>query len=183
MEDYSEFRAKTIKLHGDKHFKVTNSYGTKQAWRWLKKNKWLDLGQLVTEREFGLIVKSVNKFLVEQLLSGHDIIFPCRMGKVELRKYRTRIKYKDDKIVTNLPIDWKRTLQLWHDDAEAHSNKTIIRQEAKEIFRIIYNKQSANYNNKSFYQFNVTRDVRKALSEKIKDSKIDAFLMGEYELY
>lgn len=183
MIEYNKFRANIIKLREKKHFKVTHSNGTKQAWRWLKKNKWLNLGQPITEREFGLIVKSINKFLAEQLLSGHDIILPCRMGRIEIRKYKARIKCENGKIITNLPINWKRTLQLWHDDDEAYNNKIIVRQEAKEIFRIIYNRQSANYNNKSFYQFSATRDVRKTLSKKIKDNKIDAFLMGEYELH
>ena len=105
------------------------------------------------------------------------------MGKIELRKYKARIKYEDGKVVTNLPIDWKRTLQLWNEDDESRSNKTLIRRETKEVFRIIYNRQSANYNNKTFYQFSASRAVRQALSEKIKNNEIDAFLMGEYELH
>ena len=183
MIEYNKFRANVIKLRSNKHFKITNSYGTKEAWRWFKKNKWLDLGQSVTEREFGAIIKAMNKLFVNRLLEGHDIILPCRMGKIELRKYKARIFYKDGKIVTNLPVDWKRTLQLWGEDTEAYNNKIIVRHEAKEVFRIIYNRQSANYNNKSFYQFNASRSVKKVLSEKIKHNEIDAFLMGEYELH
>lgn len=183
MEDYSEFRAHKINLYGNKHFKVTNSYGTKQAWRWLKKNKWLDLGQSITEREFGLIIKAMNKLLVDRLLEGHDIVLPCKMGKIELRKFKAKVEYKDGKVTTNLPVNWKRTLQLWYEDPEAHANKLVVRQETKKIFRIIYNKHSANYNNKSFYQFTANRGTKKALSEKILDNKIDAFLIGEHELY
>lgn len=183
MIEYNKFRANVIKLRSAKHFKVTNSNGTKEAWRWIKKNKWLNIGQPLTEREFGAIVKAINRLYVKRLLEGHDIMLPCRMGKIELRKYKARIKYEDGKVVTNLPIDWKRTLQLWNEDDESRSNKTLIRRETKEVFRIIYNRQSANYNNKTFYQFSASRAVRQALSEKIKNNEIDTFLMGEYELH
>lgn len=178
--EYDEFRAKTLKLHGDRHFKITNSYGTKQAWRWIKKNKWLDIGMPLTERTFGAIVKAVNSLLACRLLEGHDVVLPHRMGILELRKYASKIEFKNGKLVTNLPIDWKKTLQLWHSDSEAYENKTVVRSEAKEIFRIRYNKKFASYKNKSFYQFSANRNVRKALSEKIKDNEIDAFL---YEIH
>ena len=182
MNDYNKFRAKTLKLRSKKHFKVTHSHGNKDAWRWLKKNKWLDLGQPVTERDFGLIVKTINRYLVEKLLSGYDIVFPCRMGRVELRKYFSRIWYEGDKLRTNLPIDWKRTLQLWNSDKEAQDRKFLVRQEEQALFKIIYSKKSANFNNKTFYQFGAARGVKKALKDKIKNKEIDAFLIGEYEL-
>ena len=57
---YSEFRASTLGINGGRNFKVRNSYGTKQAWRWIKKNKWLDIEQPISEHDFGIIVKSIN---------------------------------------------------------------------------------------------------------------------------
>jgi len=175
--NYSSFRKKVIKAKTKKKFRVTNSYGTKQAWRWLKKNKWLDLENPVTEKEFGAIIREVNKELVEHMFNGHDIILPHRMGRIEIRKYEPRIEYKDGKVQTNLPVNWQRTLNYWHQDPEAHKNKVLIRQEVKNVFRIIYVKKSANYKNKTFYQFVPHRDVKVELSQRIKDNKIDAFLL------
>ena len=178
--NYHNFRLKVIKAKGKKKFKVRNSYGTKQGWRWLKKNKWLG-GEPVTEKQFGIIIRRIDEYLIQRLFEGHDIILPHRMGKLELRKTPRRIDFKNGKLDTNLPIDWKRTLELWHADEESLNNKTLIRKEYKEIFRVIYNKSSANYNNKVFYQFTLHRNVRKALSTKIKNNEIDAFL--RYELH
>lgn len=174
--NYNSFRKKVIKAKTKKKFKVRNSYGTKQVWRWLKKNKWLGLENPITEKDFGLVIREVNKLLVEQLLSGHDIILPHRMGRIELRKYKTKIEYKDGKLITNLPVDWKRTLKYWHNDESSYKEKKLIRQEVKEVFRIVYSKKSANYNNKSFYQFIPNRDLKIELSKRIKEHKIDAFL-------
>lgn len=174
---YSTFRKKVIKARTKKKFKVSNSYGTKQVWRWIKKNNWLDIGQEITEKEFGAIIREVNKELVNSLFEGHDIVLPHRMGRIEIRKYKPKIEYKDGKIRTNLPVNWCRTLEYWHNDPEAHKNKVLIRQEVKEVFRIMYVKKSANYINKVFYQLIPHRDVKVELSRRIKENKIDAFLI------
>lgn len=174
--DYTEFRAEVLKLNTNKRFKVRNSLGTKQAWRWIKKNKWLSIGQPITEHDFGLIIKTINKSLKDQLFKGHDIILPEKMGRIELRKYNSKIKLDKGKVKTNLPINWDRTLKLWHHDKEAKDLKILVRQEAKVLFKILYNKGRANYNNQSFYQFIPNRDFKKELSKRINDDNIDAFL-------
>lgn len=173
--NYNNFRAKVLKVNKKKKFKVRNSYGTKQGWRWYKKNKWLD-GEPVTEKQFGIIIRTINEALIEQLLNGSDINLPHRMGRLELRKVKSRIEFKDGKLDTNLPVDWDRTLKLWYEDAKSYEDRVLIRKEYKEIFRIIYNKSKANYNNKTFYQFTPHRDVKKKLSERIKQNETDAFL-------
>ena len=183
MPDYNEFRAKTIGLFGKKHFKISNSYGTKQAWRWLRKNKWLDIGQPITEHDFGAIIKAVNLALKDRLFKGHDIHLPERMGKIEIRKYSTKIRIKDGKMRTNLPVNWSRTLKLWYSDEEAKKSKFLVRQEPKQLFTIYYNKSIANYNNQAFYQFTPNRTFKKELSDKVNNDEIDAFLISKYELY
>ena len=181
--NYNEFRATTLKLKGKKNFKITNSYGTKEAWRWLKKNKWLNIGQPITEHDFGVIIKSINLFLQDQLLQGHDIDLPMNMGRIELRKFKTHIKVGQEGIKTNMVVDWKKTLELWNEDIEAKNSKTLVRIEAKEIFKFYYNRKRAKYTNKTFYEFTPTRSLKKRLSDKIKNNEIDAFLINKDEIY
>ena len=47
--------------------------------------------------------------------------------------------------------------------------------EEKEIFKVFYNKKSANYENKSFMQFDVNRDIKRSLTQQIKNRAVDAF--------
>lgn len=176
-ESYDNFRAKTLKLTGEKKFKVTNSYGTKQGWRWLRKNKWLDIGQAVTERQFGEIIKGVNKILVGRLLKGLDAKFPNRMGKLELRKYFPQVKFENSQCITNLPIDWKRTLHLWHEDPQCRKDKYLVRKETDEIFKVLYNKRHAVYKNKKYYQFSLARAVKLELKNTAENNRLDAFLL------
>ena len=175
MEDYKEFRAKTLKLNTKKSFKVTNSYGTKEAWRWIKKNKWLNIGTPITEREFGQIIKAYHKVFIDRLLNGLEVTFPLRMGILEVRKYNTSISFKNGKLKTNLPINWGETLKYWNEDKEAFTNKALIRQENKNVFRVYYKKNKALYNNKSYYNFTVARSLKHLLRDKIKDNRMEAF--------
>ena len=104
------------------------------------------------------------------------------MGHIELRKYDTYIRMGEDgKIHDNLPIDWNKTLELWYEDEESYKNKTLIKMEEQEIFKIYYNKWSANYNNKSFYEFVFNKDLKAKLKQRIREGVIDAPLLKRKE--
>lgn len=177
MIQYDKFRADIIKLNTPKKFRVSNSYGNKDAWRWIKKNKWLNIGTSVTLKDFGYVIKSINKYLVEQFYKGHDIVFPCRMGKLVLFKYFPKVRIKNNKLVTNKPIDWGSTIKLWYNDEEAYKSKILIRQDYKVMFRVLYSKKRANYVNKSFYHFSVTRAIKNELTRRALNNELDAFLI------
>ena len=174
-----EFRRKILKLNKSRTHKVRNSLGTYDAYKWIRKNKWLDIGRSVTEHEFYTIIRQINNLLAENILSGEDIVLPHRLGTIELRKYDTRISICNGKVVTNLPIDWDRTLKLWSEDEEAYKERTLIKVEEKEIFKVFYNKRTANYENKSFMQFEVNRDLKRRLKQRIKDKLVDGFLLSK----
>ena len=170
-----DFRKKVLKLDKPRQHKVNNSLGVYDAYKWIRKNKWLDIGRPITEHEFYTIIRQVNNLLAENFLKGRDIILPHRLGTIELRKYETKMSFNNGKLHTNLPIDWDRTLKLWAEDEEAYKEKMLVKVEEKEIFKVFYNKGKANYNNKSFYEFEVNRDLKRRLKQRIKDGLIDAF--------
>lgn len=97
------------------------------------------------------------------------------MGSIELRKYDADIRFKDGRLVTNLPIDWDKTLKLWSEDEEAYKNKTLIKVEQKELFKVFYNKRRALFNNRSFYTWECNRELKKKISKRFKEGLIDAF--------
>lgn len=170
-----DFRRKVLKLDKPRQHKVNNSLGVYDAYKWIRKNKWLDIGRPITEHEFYTIIRQVNNLLAENFLKGRDIVLPHRLGTIELRKYETKMSFNNGKLHTNLPIDWDRTLKLWAEDEEAYKEKMLVKVEEKEIFKVFYNKGKANYNNKSFYEFEVNRDLKRRLKQRIKDGLIDAF--------
>jgi hypothetical protein len=181
---YKEFRSKILHLKNTRKYKVNNSLGVYDAYKWIRKNRWLNIGKGLTEHEFYSIIRKVNNYLADSFLQGNDIKLPHRMGRIELRKYNVRISFDGKKIKTNLPIDWDRTLKLWYEDEEAYKEKTLVKREAKEAFMVCYNKHLARYNNQVFYEFKVNRELKKALRGNIKEGRIDAFLLNkkQYEL-
>ena len=155
--------------------KINNSLGTYDAYKWIRKNKWCNIGRCLTEHEFYSIIRKVNDYLADSFLHGNDIKLPHRMGRLELRKYDARVTFDGEKVKTNLPIDWDKTLKLWYEDEEAYKEKTLVKVEEKEIFKVYYNKQLADYNNQVFYEFNVNRELKKRLKQRIKEGILDAF--------
>lgn len=172
---WKEFRISVRHLNEHRTHKVSGSLGVYDAYKFLRKRKWLNIGRPLTEHEFYSIIRKVNDYLADSFLHGNDIKLPHRMGRIELRKYDAKIYLKDNKVVTNLPIDWDKTLRLWYEDKESYDNRTLVKVEEKEIFKVYYNRQLADYNNQSFYEFNVNRELKKRLKQRIKEGKLDAF--------
>lgn len=173
--EYKDFRIDTLKAVGKKDFKVRNSNTLRSIYRALHKDKSIPAD--MTENQFSSIIKEVHKVYIEHFIKGSDIVFPFNMGRIELKKYHTKVEIVNNKIKTNYPINWKETLQWWYEDTTAKANKKLLRHETKYVFRILYNKSRAKFNNKVFYKFTPARSFKKALREKINNNEIDAFLM------
>lgn len=170
-------RSDILKVKDSRKHSIRNSLGIYDAYKYIRKNKWFNIERPLKEHEFYSIIRTINNYLIDYFLDNKPIIFPQRMGMLELRKYPTRIEYKNNKLVTNLPIDWDSTLKLWCEDETAYKERTLVKMEEKELFRIYYNKQSAIFNNKGFYSFKVNRDLKIKVKQRIKDGILDAYLL------
>lgn len=171
-----DFRREVLKVDKPRVHKVKNSLGVYDSYKWLRKNKWLDVGP-ISEHDYYAIIRVVNKLLALNFLVTGSIKLPERMGEITLRKYPAKITLNNGKIQTNLPIDWDATLNLWSEDKDSYDNRTLIRAEEREIFKVLYDKSKALYNNKSFYNFELNRDIKKALKKKLKNGLLDAFIL------
>ena len=135
-----EFIREVRRLNDTRIHKVTGSIGVYQAYKYIRKHKWYDIGRPLKEGEFYRIVRKINEYLAQELCKGKEIKLPNRMGTLEIRKKPSRLSIVEGKLVTNLPIDWDATLKLWYEDEESFNNKTLVRVENEEIFKVYYNK-------------------------------------------
>ena len=172
---YDNFKKTVLNVEGPRVHKITNSIGVYDAYKWIRKNKWLDIGTPVSEHDFYKIIRSINEQLILLLLSGGNLQLPQRMGTIELRKRPVVYDIKSGKLKVSAPIDWDRTLKLWYEDEESFNKKTLVKMEEKEIFQVYYNKSKATYKNKSFYQFRPNRDLKVQLKHKLKEGTLDAY--------
>ena len=171
-----DFRKEILKVNKPRVHKVNNSLGTYDDYKWLRKNKWLDVGP-ISEHDYYAIIRTVNKALAKSFLHLGSINLPLRMGEIILRKYHPSITLQDGKIKTNLPVDWDSTLQLWSKDKESYKKRTLIRLEEKEVFKVLYDNSKALYNNKSFYTLELNRDIKLSLKKQLKNGLLDAFML------
>lgn len=174
-----EFRRKILKVDGPRKHKISNSFGVYDAYKLIRKNKWFGIGRPISEHDFYSIIRTVNNLLADFLSKGHDVNLPCQMGRLEIRKYDAKITLQEGKIFTNLPIDWDKTLKLWSEDEDAYQKRTLVKMEEKEIFKAYYNRGKANYTNKSFFAFDVNRELKKKLKKNIKERRIDAYKLDD----
>ena len=71
-----EFIEEQKKVKEPRVHKITGSLGVYDAYRWIRKNKWLNIGRPLKTEEFYDIIREVNKYLAEELIKGNDVIFP-----------------------------------------------------------------------------------------------------------
>lgn len=177
-------REEILKVKENRVHKITNSIGVYDCYKWLRKRKWVDTKMCLTEYQFYKIIREINTYVSEQLSLGNEFKIPYQMGSLEIRKINSYVNIKNNKIHTNLPIDWNRTLKLWCEDSDSYNNKTIVRQNEKYYYKVYYNKSKAAYKNKMFYQFRPCRTLKQKLKENINDNKVvDAFLLNKKQQY
>ena len=173
-QTFEEFRTEVLKLNTKKTAKIRNSWGNYDIYKHMRRNGWYDIGRAVSEHEFYYIIRNVNKMLAENIANGETVVFPAKMGKLELRKYKAGVSLIDGKLKNTYPISWMDTLRLWYEDEEERKKKTLVRHDTPEVHYIKYNKYDATYENKMFYQFALNRFVGKAFSDNVKSGKVYA---------
>lgn len=175
---FENFRKKILN-NTIRHHKIVNSYGVYDGFKHYRKIKPKDKKYVLTDCTYFKITRLINQLLAEKLLSGEEIILPHGMGILEIRKIDNTVRIKDGKLYTPFPIDWDKTLRLWYEDEECKENKTLVRIEEKETFRLLYNKTMSSYKYKSFYVFDFNKDLKKELKDKIKLG-FDTFKITSY---
>lgn len=176
---FQDFKNKTFHREVKRNFKASNSYSAYSIYKQIRKNKWYDIGRPLTEHEFYLIIRTVNDILAKELLKGHKVTFPYRMGSLELRKASCGARMKNSKLLITYPINWKATLKLWYEDKEARELKTLLRYNTSTVYKVVYDKTTCNYPNKGFFEFSLNRKLKEALYKGITSGEIDTL----YERY
>lgn len=162
---------------GSKPYKLTHCYGARDAWKWVRRNKWAALnGNKCSETLYGDIISTINQKLAEKLLEGHRIDFPYNMGTLELTATEPDVYLKDGKMTNTYRIDWKKTLNYWYEDSKAREERKHIKRIQKYIYHIHYSKAKASYRNQKYYDLRLNRSLIRALGAKIDNEKLNALI-------
>lgn len=170
---FQEFVKSVVPSRKGRLAKIRNCVGIYDFYKMIRKKGWGSIGHPVTEHDFYSVIRTMGKIMAREAAKGNTVVFPFRMGKIETRKFETGVSFANGKLKINYPISWNKTLKLWYQDEEAKKNKTLVRNECKYILYLKYNKYSANYENRTYYQFVPNWDMKQGFVENINKDKID----------
>lgn len=166
MMDYQQFLS-NLQHRGSKPHKIGHCLGTRDAYKWVRKNKWSALdGIPCNESMYSKIINAVNKSIIEHLLEGHSVALPYRMGELSIESRPTEVKFDNGKIRDNYLVDWQKTLQYWYEDKEALKAHKRIKRMQKYLYLIKYSSRGANYRYKNCYDFRVNRSLAKLITQE-----------------
>lgn len=144
---------------------VRNSWGVYDYYKYYRKTKPKGHEYVLSESQYFAIIRKVNQKLTSDILNGETVTLPYNMGQIEAFKKSFTTRLWKGRVITNRPIDWDRTMQLWYEDKEAYKRKDIIYYDSDERVLITYNTTKATYVNKIFYQFRPVKETRKGLKQ------------------
>lgn len=149
-----------------RNHKIHSDFGSGDFYHYYKDN-----GGELPRSSFGRILKNINLGLAEKILDGYSFKMPFRMGIISVTRKKEFIGYKDGKAVTNRPIDYKSTIEMWNANPGAKEQGKLVRFLNKHtngwIYKIAYNKVYANYKNKSVFSLQINRKIKRKLAENI----------------
>lgn len=157
--------------------KIVGGYSNSDYYRFYREN-----GGTLNKASFSRILRSVNKALVEEVLdNAESVTFPYGMGSISFRKRKNKAFMTKDGLRVSSPVDWKKTINLWENDSQAHRNKIRIRYSNMHTARYSFKIKCfrRKFENKEYFGMVFKRSLKRAFAERIntyEKPKIDAYI-------
>jgi nucleoid DNA-binding protein len=128
------------------------------------------------KKEYLEIAYGFMEFMMEKIFDGHTVKIPERLGVVEIKGRKQKIKIdKETDAISGLAPDWKATNDLWRRDPLAKSKKKMIfllNEHTGGIrYKINWSKLNVLVENKSAYALIFSRANKRRLAKIIKETK------------
>lgn len=139
----------------------------------------------VNRKIYSSIIKDYSKEVIKLILNEYlEYKIPFINIEIIIKKEKRKPKIVNGKLINNVPIDWKATLNLWNNNEEAKSKKIRVRMNNSHtsnfVFKIITRKFKSKMKNRTYYTFKPCRYFQRELAKRIKDpnkDKFDGFLL------
>ena len=80
----------------------------------------------ISKDDYLKITEGFMKFIASKVVSSKEVNLPASMGKLAVVGKKTKFEVQEDGFIKGLAPDWKKTIALWSEDAEAKMNKQVI---------------------------------------------------------
>lgn len=153
-------------MQTNRNHKIHSHFGANDYYQYYRQQ-----GGTVSRSQFGIILKSINLIIADKILEGYSFKMPSRMGILAVTKKKEYVGFKEGKAVTNRPIDYRATLDLWEKNPQAKEERKLVRFINKHtngwIYKVSYNKYYANYKNKTTFSLQINRKIKRQLAKNI----------------
>lgn len=164
-EKYEEFLG-ALQKRGSKPHRIPHCLGSRDAWKWVRKNKWKALGGKPCEQSmYEEIIRTMNQILAEKLLEGHEVVLPYQMGSLHISSSKPRVRVVNGKIETTYRTDWKKTLRLLYEDRDARDSHQRVRRVNNRVYILKYSKRGAVYKYRKSYSFRPNRSMMRRIGK------------------
>lgn len=157
-------RARNIK-GGKASSKIKVKFGTSHYYNYYKKHKG------VLERDpFLQILRECNKVIIEEVLeSAEEYALPFGLGKISFRKRKNKARVVDGKVFSNALTDWKKTMELWESNPQAHRNRIKVKYTNMHTGRYSFRMaiMGRKFKNKEYFAFRFKRDFKRMFAKRI----------------
>lgn len=167
-----------MKKRGEK--KIKHHYGMPDYYKFYIKQ----YEQNLSRQRYNDIITDFNTELQDLIIEDNLIyLIPHLNLELILKKDKRKPKIVDGKLISNLPVNWKATNELWARDAEAKKKKLRVRYSNTHtsgfVFRIYCKKFKCTLKNRGLYKWTTIRDFARKVNLAIINPKkdIDAYLL------
>lgn len=140
---------------GYKHYKATKEVAT-------------------DEKNYVKINNMLNKFIIDKVFEGYDVILPARMGILNIVGTKKEIEFDEDGN-PKLPPDWKKTKELWENNPEAKKNRKRMFHTNEHtdgiVYKFFWSKQKMLVAYKSLFSLRMTRENKRRVWQEVLNGK------------
>lgn len=169
--------------------KIETHYGMKDFYNYYKKNT----ENPISYADFTSLHQEINESIVTSVIEQNYIhTFPCKVGKLRIKKYKAKIKVHDDGTFEwkALKIDYQKTWKYWREKYPEKTDQEILTIPNKARvyhmnqhtngyrYKYVWDKSVAIFKGKSVVTFKPVRTVSRALAawlKSIQSINIDYF--------
>lgn len=138
----------------------------------------------IDKKLFNSIITDFNKGVVDLILK-ENVMFnmPYLNMQLQIRKDKRKPRLENGKLINPVPVDWKKTKELWERNPEAKEKKLLVRYNNSHssgyVYRVNLQKFSSKVRNKTLIKIETNRSFKRKLGKRIKnlDDPFDSYLL------
>jgi hypothetical protein len=121
---------------------------------------------------FTKVISDFNDRIYKEhiVIKAYEFRLVGRLGKISIKQFKRKLKLNDEnKLVSKLSCNYKKTKELWSNNEEAKKNKKLVYHTNEHTdgyeFRCHWNKKTSNVPCNNFYQFIPVRTNKRFIAK------------------